>query len=789
MVHKYLITAWRNLKGHKLYTALNIIGLATAMACAVGIFLFIQYDWSFDRFHQDAHRIFRLVNTMELDIGDKRYSIIASYIGPMMKEEFPEVGDVVRLSNRTSYQDGILWKGETYRTNGLDADPHFLDFFDFPLLKGSPKEALNDPDSILLTESLARRIFGKDEPLGAILEKPEGTAFKVTGILKDVPQNSHMKFEFLTSTSALRMLGSDRSNFDLIHTYLKLKPGTSAAVLEEKIPDFLMRRVSEHAATHWHFFLQPLTSIHLKSHLFGELEENSDIRYTYYLSFLGILILFLACVNYMNLSGALALGRAGEVSIRKIVGAERRHILMHFLSESLLTAFISVVLAASLVSFFLPLFNSVARYDLQIDFGSNVSLYGALFGMALIVGFFSGSFPALLASAFQPVQILKGKLSLKTGRSGIRTALVVFQFAVSTAFIIGTLVIVRQMRFVRTKDLGFAKDQVIILQGVRQEGEILKEEVLRDPRIDKATLCSYTPGSDLDWPSVVVPEGAVETETSPKMPVIDIDADYFETFRMEIVEGRGFLKEMETSDAGAAVITAKAARELGWPSAIGRQIYVKRPDRTFTIVGVVKDIHFESLRRKIGSYIFTRGQGEDFYNLAVYTRSGDIRGVLDEVGKKWNALYPDKDFTYRFLDEEIDRLYEEEKKSLSVISFSSVLAIIISCLGLFGLASLAIEIRTKEIGIRKILGASHKALILMLSKKFLRDVLVANLIAWPAAYFFAGQWLSNFAYRISLHPWMFLAGGVATAMVAFLSVGYHAIKAASANPVDSLRYE
>jgi len=788
MVHKYLITAWRNLKGHKLYTALNIIGLATAMACAIAIFLFIQYDWSFDRFHQDEDRIFRLANIMELDIGDKGYSIIASYIGPMMKEEFPEVEDVVRLCDRTSPNE-ILWNGQIYQIKGLDVDPHFLDVFDFPLVKGSRKEALRGPDSILLTESLAGRIFGKDEPLGAILEKPDGTAFKVTGILKDVPRNSHMKFEFLTSTSVLRMLGSDRSNFDLIHTYLKLKPSTSAAVLEEKIPDFLMRRVSEHSAAHHHYFLQPLTSIHLKSHLFGELEENSDIRYTYYLGFLGILILFLACVNYMNLSGALALGRAGEVSIRKIVGAERRHILLQFFSESILTAFISVVLAAFLVSLFLPLFNSVARYDLQIDFGRNVPLYGALFGMALIVGLFSGSFPALLASAFQPVQILKGKLSLKTGRSGIRTALVVFQFAVSTAFIISTLIIVRQMHFVRTKDLGFAKDQVIILQGVRQGGVFLKEEILRDPRIGKATLCSYTPGSDLNWPSLVVPEGTIETETSPKMPVIDIDADYFETFRMEILEGRGFLQEIEAGDLGSAVITAKAAREFGWPSAIGRQIYVKRQDKIFTIVGVVKDVHFESLRREIGSYIFIRGQNEDFYNLAVYTHGGDVRGILDEIGEKWHALYPDRDFTCRFLDEEINRLYEEEARSLSVISFSSVLAIIISCLGLFGLASLAIEIRTKEIGIRKILGASHKALILMLSKKFLRDVLMANLIAWPAAYYFAGQWLTNFAYRISLHPWMFLAGGIATAMVAFLSVGYHAVKAASADPVDSLRYE
>lgn len=788
MIDRYLIAAWRNLKGHKLYTALNIIGLAAAMACAIVIFLFIQYDWSFDRFHRDSDRIYRLAVTMKLDIGEKGYSIIASDIGLMMKEEFPEVDDAVRLCERFSPRE-ILFNGQTYQIKGLDVDPNFLDIFDFRLLKGSRAEALNDPDSLLLTESLARRIFGEAEPLGAILTAPQGAAFKVTGILQDVPQNSHMKFEFLTATNALRSLGKDRSTFDLIHTYLKLRPGASASILEEKIPDFIRRQISERQARH-HYFLQPLTSIHLKSHLFGELEENSDIRYTYYLSLLAIFILLLAGVNYMNLSGALAFNRAGEVGIRKIVGAERRHILMQFFSESILTAFLAVILAVSLASFLLPLFNSVFRHNLQIDFGQNVHLYGALFGIALVMGLFSGSFPALLASAFQPVQVLKGKIGLKTGRSGIRTVLVVFQFAVSTAFIIGTLAIVRQMHFIETKDLGFVKDQVIILQVMRQGGQSLKQEILRDSRIEKATLCSYTPGVDLNWPTVIVPEGTVKSETSPKMSVITVDADYFDTFRMELVEGRCFVPEMDTGDSELALITATAAQELGWTSPIDRQIYIERENRTFTIVGVVKDVHFESLRRKIGSYIFVRGQKEDdFYNLAVRISDRNIQGTLDSIGEKWHNLYPNRDFTYRFLDEEIDRLYEEETKSFSVISFSSILAIIISCLGLFGLASLAAEVRTKEIGIRKVLGASHKALILMLTEDFLRYVLLANLIAWPAAYYFVNQWLKNFAYRIPLHLWIFLVGAITTAAIALISIGYHALRAASADPIKALRYE
>jgi putative ABC transport system permease protein len=758
------------------------------MACAIVIFLFIQYDWSFDRFHRDSDRIYRLAVTMKLDIGEKGYSIIPSFIGPIMREEFSGIEDVVRLCERFSPHE-ILYNGQTYQIKGLDVDPNFFDIFDFPLLKGSLAEALSDPDCLLLTESLADRIFGKDEPLGAILTTPQGAAFKVTGILQDLPQNSHMKFEFLTATNALRSLGKDRSTFDLIHTYLKLRPGASASILEGKFPDFLRRQVSERMATNHHYFLQPLTSIHLKSHLFGELEENSDVRLTYYLSLLAIFILLLAGVNYMNLSGALAFNRAGEVGIRKVVGAERRHILMQFFSESILTAFLAVVLAASLASFLLPLFNSVFRHSLQIDFRHNIHLYGALFGIALVVGLFSGSFPALLASAFQPVQVLKGKIGLKTGRSGIRTVLVVFQFAVSTAFIIGTLVIVRQMHFIQNKDLGFAKDQVIVLQGVRQGGQSLKEEILSDSRIEKTTLCSYTPGSDLNWPTVIIPEGTVQTEESPKMSVIAVDADYFDTFRMKIVEGRGFMPEMEAGDTDSAIITATAAHELGWPSPVDRQIYIERENRTFTIVGVVKDAHFESLRRKIGSYIFVRGQSEDFYNLAVRISRVDIRGTLDIIGGKWHALYPNKDFTFRFLDEEIGRLYKEETKSFSVISFSSVLAIIISCLGLFGLASLAAEVRTKEIGIRKVLGASHKTLIMMLSKDFLRYVLLANLIAWPTAYYFVSQWLKNFAYRISLHPWMFLAGGITTAAIALISVGYHAVRAASIDPVKALRYE
>ncbi len=784
----YLKTSWKYLRRQKLYTGLNIAGLAAAMACALIIFLFVQHDWSYDRFHKDAARIFRLAVSMKMDIGEKGYSMVPSDIGLLVMDDMSGVEDVTRVSDRSSPSQ-VVWKGRTYQVKGLDVDPNFLKFFDFPLLSGSRATALNLPDEILLTETLAHRLFGEASPVGAVLTAPGGGSFRVTGILKDVPDNSHMQFEFLTSSPSLRNLGRSREKFDLVQTYIRLRRGTSPAAVESQFPAFLKRHTSEASAKRNRYFLQPLTSIHLASHLFGELDVNSDRRTTYYLGFLAFVILVLAGVNYMNLSASLAFGRSREVGIRKVVGAERRHILLQFFSDAILTAALAVVTAVALAYLLLPTFNSVARQKLHLDFGRNLPFYGALFVLTLAAGLFSGSIPALMASAFRPVDVLKGRVSLRPGRSGVRAVLVVFQFAVSTAFLIGTLVVVRQMHFIQTKDLGFVRNQVIVLEGVGKSSRVLKEEILRDSRIQSAALCGYTPGNDLNWPTVVVPEDKVRGPDSPKMPEINVDEDYFSTFGIPVLQGRGFSRETQASDRDAVVITEAAARVLGWPSPLGRRITLDREGRSYTIIGVVKDVYFESLRRKIGPYIFLRSADEGYYELAVRLTGRDIQGTLATIGQKWAALYPERDFAFRFLDDRIARLYEEETRVRNILSFSSLLAIMISCLGLFGLASLTAASRTKDVGIRKVLGASFPALIMTLSRDFTKYVLLANLIAWPAAYYVMDRWLQGFAYRIPLHPWLFFAGALSSAAMAGLAIGYHAVRTARTNPIESLRYE
>jgi putative ABC transport system permease protein len=791
MFRSYFTTAWRNLKRRKLYTALSLGGFAAAMACALVIFLFIQHEWSFDRFHADANRIFRLSLFMKMDIGERGYAPAFSYVAPLMKEHLPGIEDYVRLSDRGGPAQ-LVRNGRAFEVSGLDTEPNFLDIFDFPLLAGSRDTVLRNPDSILLTADLARRIFGSTDPLGQTLTTPEGTGFTVTGVLENVPENSHMPFQYLTASSALRNLSKDpksRENVDLLHTYLQLAQGQSAVDLEAKFPAFLKDYVSPRIAERHRYFLQPLTSIHLRSHLFAELGANGDVRTTTYLALLGLFILTLAGVNYMNIQGSITLRRSREVGIRKVTGADSGQILGQFLTESVLTAFLSVVLAGFLADAVLPFFNSVVRRNLTLDIGRNLPLLAAFFGLALVAGLFSGSVPALLAARFQPVQVIKGKLNFRPSRSGWRTVLVVFQFAVCTGFLIATFVIVRQLQFIQNKDLGFGKDGLILLDNMRQGGDIFKQEAIRNSRIQIASLCDYAPGQDLDWPTVVVPEGTTQGPGSPKMATVDVDEDYFEAFEIPIVQGRNFVRGSAAANREAVIVNETAARELGWPSPIGRRVYVDRNNKWFTIIGVAKDVHFESLRRKIGSYLFISDPTDGFYTLAVKTSGGGYRETLDLLGVIWKKLFPNRDFAYRFLDDRIRLMYEEESRTRNVLSMGSLLAILISCLGLFGLASLAAEARTKDIGIRKILGASSGAIWSVLSRDFLKYVLAANLFAWPAAYFFMKRWLEGFAYRIPLRPWIFLAAAVVSMALAILSVGYHAVRASRANPVRSLRHE
>jgi len=792
MFRNYLKIAFRNLLRHKLYSLINVLGLALGMACCLLIVLFVQDELSYDKFHKKAEQIYRVAKIERRNDELVNYPLIFPVVAPKLREEFPEVLNAVRFDPQLSIL--ISREGRQFlEQRFFYADSNVFDVFTFPLVKGDPKTALKEPYTLVLTEEMAEKYFAKEDPLGQTLTIDNNRDFKITGILKNIPHNSHLKFDFLASMATEE---AENPRYGKLwawscYTYLILPRDYPPSELEKKLPDFILRNRNEQAAKAWTFYLQPLTKIHLHSNLGYEIEPNGDIKYIYIFSGIGFFILLIACINFMNLATARSSNRAKEVGVRKVLGADRSQLAKQFLGESLVLSLVALPLAVAAAEIFLPAFNALTDKAVSTSYLSNPAVVLGLIGIVFFVGVISGSYPAFFLSAFHPSQVLRGKLRAGVKSSFFRRILVVVQFSISIVLIVGTVIIRSQLDFIRNKKLGFDKEHVVVIRvdqpEMRKRYEPFRRDLLQKPGTVSVTGSTSFPGINPSL-SLFVPEGA-EDKKSLTLRNVFVDYDFIKTFGMEMKEGRDFSRDFQTDASQAFIINETAAREFGWESAAGKKLTDLDRGSGY-VIGVLKDFHFRSKHQKIEPLVLSIRPDERYiYFISMKFGQADVREILSFLKEKWKEYSPGRPLDYFFLDENFDKLYRAEERLSQIFSAFSFLAIFIACLGLFGLAAFTAEQRTKEIGIRKALGASAANIALLLSKEFTKWVIVANIIAWPLAYFAMSRWLQNFAYRISIGLWMFFLGASLALVIAFITVSFQAVKAALANPVDALRFE
>jgi len=807
MLKNYFVIALRNIRRNKVYSFLNMGGLAVGMASFILISLFIRYQLSFDRYHENAGRIYRVAT--ESQLHGTITALTANPMAPELVREFPEIIHAVRIDH---VNQKVLIRNELkYFKEELFclSDPYVFKVFSFPLIKGNPDSALKEKYSVIISEAIATKYFGDDDPVGKILNFENKLDFQVTGVMKNIPLNSHFRCDFIASFACAdevfwKGYSEDKTQKSL-HTYILLREGASASELEKKLPAFVSRFLApvleEYAPMKdkipgglenikFKLFLQPLTRIHLHSNLFAELSPNYDIRYIYIFSAIGIFILLIACINFMNLSTAYSSKRSKEVGLRKVLGAQRTQLIKQFIAESLLMSFISLFLALIMVEFLLPVFNSFMGGNLGSSSTKSWSVFWGLIVLTVLVGVASGSYPAFFVSAFQPVKVLRGTFRLGT-KSHFRSILVVTQFMITVGLIFSTIVITSQLNYIRNRRLGFRKEHVIVLP-LESEAEIrnylsFKSELLKFPDIEEVTGASNI-FSRIYSSSPFWLEGAHENE-SRRVQKLYVDYDFIKTFGIEIVEGRVFSKRIASDRSKAFIINESAAQAFGWASPLGKQIaWARSRNEKGAVIGVIKDFHFRSLHQSIEPLILLV-RGSFFRNMFIKINSENIPKSLASIKNKWEEFFPARPFEYFFLDDDINKMYASEMKMSQMFRCTALLAIFIACLGLFGLISYTTEQRTREIGVRKVLGASVPSIVLLLSSEFLKLVIIANILTWPLAYYVMNRWLQNFAYRINVGFVFFILTGVLAFTIAIITVSFQSMRSALANPVDSLRYE
>jgi putative ABC transport system permease protein len=787
MFRNYLVVAWRNLVRNKVYSAINITGLAVGLACCLLILLFVKDELRYDKFHQKAERIYRV--TWRETYGDRtsQTAVVPAVLGPTLKDYFPEIVQVARFMRWPNL--AISYGDEQFFEKRLVyADPPVFEAFDFKFIAGDPSTALSEPYSLVLTEQTARKYFGGQDPLGKVMSldsRYPGSKqdYQVTGVIEDLPP-THLKFDMLGSMQGLYPDALNKWNVLGAYVYLLLPEGYSAADLEAKLPAFVEERIINSRPT---LLLQPLTDIHLHSHLQNEAEPNSDIRYLYIYSTIAGLVLLIACINFVNLSTARAGQRAREVGMRKVLGANRPQLIGQFLGEAVVLSLIALVLAAGLTELVLPAFNGLYEKSLRLDYVQDWRMVLVCLAGTLGIGLLSGAYSALVLTAFHPVQVLKGIFSSGTSHAWLRRGLVIFQFAVSTALAISTVAAYAQLRYLQKKDLGFDKEQVIVVSNLGNPHSdrygAFKEELLRHIGV-RAVSAGNVPGD----PSTGMTSAFVlDDGRTVKTYHYDVDYDYLETLGLHLVWGRDFSRDFATDEKEALIVSETFEKVLGQDlESISR--YLGSDYGSKKIIGMVRDFHVRSLHEQIEPVVFHLRPG-DSWHILVRFDGQNTAGVLDLLRDQWKAFFPDRPFVYSFLDEGWAAMYRAEQRQGQTISAFAILTILVACLGLLGLAAYVTERRTKEIGIRKVLGASVPSIVVLLSKEFTCLVLVANLIAWPLAWYAMHRWLESFAYRIELGPGVFVLGGVLALLIAWLTVSFQAIRAARANPVEALRYE
>ncbi|UCE42743.1 MAG: ABC transporter permease [Candidatus Aminicenantes bacterium] len=797
MIKNYLKITFRNIKKYKSFSFINIAGLAIGMACCVLIILFIQDELSFDRYHEKADRIYRLVDSFDVE-GDmsRDFALSSAPFAPALKKEFSEVEDAVRLF--PGRRRMVSYREKKYYENGLYfADPSLFEIFTFPLVQGNPDTALTAPNTIVISEFIATKYFGNHEPINRTLSINDQD-YIVTGIMKYVPANSHFRADMFASLITLEQLPTVQERYfqnwarHEFYTYLLLRESSSADELQKKLPRFIEKYAAVQIKTILGGTLsprlQPLKSIHLHSHLQAEISPNGDIKYVYIFSVIALFILLIACVNFMNLAAARSANRSKEVGLRKVVGANRGQLVKQFLGESMLLTFFSLILALLVVKIALPFFNALTSKDIALNDLVDVVLIGSILFILFFVGIVSGSYPAFFISRFQPANVLRSSASVGSGKSLLRKGLVILQFSVSIILIISTAIVLDQLDFLRNRKLGFEKEHVVVVtireNAIRKNAETIKADLLQNPNILNATITIGVPGGIVagDAIQLVTDEG----KKTLTLRMIYTDHDYIKTMGIEIIQGRDFAKDMSTDATEAFIINEAAVRHLGLENPLNTRF--DWGEKKGKVIGVVKDFQFQSLKEDINPLVI-HVWPHNTYVFAMRIRPIDIPETLAFIEEKWRELDPAHPFEYSFMDESFDKLYRSEEKLSQIFSLFSLLAICIAALGLFGLALFMVEQRTKEIGIRKVLGASVGSIFLLVSKEFAYLVLIANMVAWPTAYFLMRKWLQNFAYRVNMEPWLFMLSGGIALSIAILTISYQAVKAAMADPVHSLKYE
>jgi len=807
MIKNYIKTAFRTLAKNKGFTIINVLGLTLGLATCLLIVFYVFDELSFDKFNTKADRIYRVNNDIKFGGNANTYAVSQGPLAPALKADFPEVEQVVRFRNRGGFQ---VKKGnqDIQEDMMVYAEPSIFSVFTLPIISGSATTALTEPHSVVITERTARKYFNGTNVVGRVLTFNDTAQYKVTAVIKNIPKQSHFNFDFFISMSSLHGVGENDWFSSNYYTYILLRPGFDHKKFEAKLSPFFKQHAGpalqsilhlgfekfEQAGNYIRLNLVPLTEIHLHSNRVAEIGANGDIKTVYIFSAIAIFILLIACVNFMNLSTARSSNRAREVGVRKVLGSPRKYLIAQFLTESILVTLAGAILAVIAAWLLLPVFNQMSGKDLSVTPQIISWLVPVLFTIIIVIGCLAGSYPALFLSGFNPIDVLKGKLANGFKGGFLRSSLVVFQFTISIFLIIGTLVIYNQLKYIQNKDLGYNRDHVLAIQNVWNLGKnakVLKQEVQELAGVESVSLAEALPTWDYSNGNTFFKDrshdqrGAINTQTW------GIDENYIPTLGIKIVAGRNFSAKMLTDSAGL-IINEAAAKYLGYTNPVNQVIYKPQDNelkvmKPYHIVGVMKDFNFRSLRDNVTPLFFSLNGSSGAFIVRVKT--ADIPLLLTQIKDKWRGLSPAQPFGYSFMDDDFNKLYNTEQRTGTIaLSFTS-LAIIIACLGLFGLAAYAAEQRTKEIGIRKVLGANVSTIVKMLSKDFILLVLIAILIAAPFAWWAMNFWLRSFAYRQNIQWWVPVIAGITAIIIAFVTISFQSIKAALSNPVNSLKSE
>ncbi len=794
MITNYFKLAIRNIFRHKVFSFINIMGLSIGMTACFLIFLYVRFETSYDNFHSKANRIYRIVTDVKTPSETITTGLTTDPIAVYVKKDFPEIEAAVRIGR----DELLVHKGNIkfQEKNTLMADSTLFDVFDFPLVFGDKYTALREPMSIILSQTAAKKYFGNANPMGQQLQL-SGAAINanVTGIMKDIPENSQVKADMIVSMSSHQQIygrptsDSEWTNHNY-YTYILLKPKSNAKALEAKFPAFMERHHGEEAKKlqmQDHLSLEPLRDVYLKSKRDGF--ETGSIKNVRIFSMVAVFILLIACINFINLTTARSAERAKEVGIRKVVGAERIQLTWQFIGESVTICLLAFVLSVLLCSLLIPAFNQLAVKTIATSIFNDLSNIVVLFALSVCIGVIAGFYPSLVLSSFKPVSVLKGRFTGGTTGLLLRKVLVVFQFTISIVLIVGTIVVYNQINYMRSQDLGFSKEQTIIINtNYDKNKDAFKQSLTSVPGVISTSYSSSVPGSDHSSAYSEMENKAGETQKT-NLDLYFIDFNYINQYQLSIIAGRSLSPEFKTDSGQAMLINESAARLLGYASpkdAVGRNF--SQWGRKGKIIGVLKDFHYKSLQLKIQP-LAMRYEKWAFNLISIKVSPGNLPATIKAIETKWNSIVPNRPFDYNFLDDSFNKQYRAEDRFGNLFVNFAIFAIFISCLGLLGLASYSTVQRTKEIGIRKVLGASVPSIINLLSAEFIKLVFIAFIIACPISWFGMHNWLKDFEYRIGIGWWIFALTGSTAVIIAFATISFQAIKAAMANPVKSLRTE